>query len=85
MYIKANYALRLQEGLAQILGLPGLEVISQKMTAPHSVDINRGLTGLYVYCDLCEPQIVGDTLVPRLRILDSKGNDGQNIVKFYNQ
>ena len=85
MYIKVNYALRLQEGLAQILGLPGLEVISQTMTAPHSVDINRGLTALYVYYDLCEPQIVGDTLAPLLRIVDSKGKDGQKIVKFYGQ
>ena len=42
VYIKANYALRLQEGLAQILGLSGLEVISQTMTALHSVDIDRG-------------------------------------------
>ena len=84
-YIKANCALRLQEGLAQILGLPDLEVISQTMTAPHSVDINRGLTALYVYCNLCEPQIVGDTLAPLLRIVDSKGKDGQNIVKFYGQ
>ena len=85
VYIKANYALRLQEGLAQILGLPGLEVISQTMTALHSVDINRGLTALYVYCNLCEPQIVGDTLAPLLRIIDSKGKEGQNIVKFYGQ
>ena len=57
VYIKANYALRLREGLVRILGLPGLEVISQTMTAPHSVDINRGLTALYVHCDLCELQI----------------------------
>ena len=84
-YIKANYAPRLQEGLAQILGLPSLEVISKTMIAPYSVDINRGLTALYVYCDLCEPQLVGDTLAPLLRIVDSKGKDGQNIVKFYGQ
>ena len=64
-------------------GLPGLEVISQTMTALHTVEINRGLTALYVYCNLCEPQIVGDTLAPLLRIVDSKGKDGQNIVQFY--
>ena len=85
MYIKVNSALRLQEGLAQILELPGLEVISQTTTAPHSVDINRGLTALYVYCNLWESQIVGDILAPLLRIVDSKGKDGQNIVKFYGQ
>ena len=55
------------------------------MTESHSVDINRGLTALYVYCNLCKPQIVGDTLAPLLRIVDSKGKDGQNIVKFYGQ
>ena len=85
VHIKPNYVLRLQEGLAQILGLPALENISQTMTAPHAVDINRGITGLYVYCDLCEPQIVGDSLSPLLRIVDSKGKDGQLIVKMYNQ
>ena len=52
------------------------------MTAPHSVDINRRLIGLYVYCDLCEPQIVGDTLSPLLRIVDSKGKDEQKIVNI---
>ena len=53
------------------------------MTAPHSVDINRGLIALYAYCDLSEPQIVGDTLAPLLKTVDSKGKDGQNIVKCY--
>ena len=85
MYIKAYYALRLQDGLAQILRVSGLKVISQTMTALHSVDINKGLTALYMYCNLCEPQTVEDTLALLLRIVDSKGKDGQIIVRFYGQ
>ena len=84
VYIRDGFALKLGDGIAQILGLPIMEEMNQTMVAPEAVDLNRGLTALYIYCDLCEPQIVGDTLAPLLRIVDIKGKDGETVLKNCN-
>ena len=84
VYIRSGFVLKLGEGRAQILGLPMMEEMNQTMVAPRAVDLNRGLTALYVYCNLCEPQIVGDYLAPLLRIIDIRGKDGQNVLKICN-
>lgn len=38
---------------------------------------------LYVYCNLVEDQIVGNSLVPLLRILDVEGSHGEVVCKTY--
>ena len=38
---------------------------------------------LYVYCDIVEEQIVGDVLVPLLKVVPIEGPHGQNITKDY--
>ncbi len=40
-------------------------------------DVNRGFSSMYVYCDVLEHVLVGDTKSPLLRIVqvDGKGND----------
>ena len=38
---------------------------------------------LYVYCDLAEPRVVGDSLVPLLRIVPVEGHHGELITRIY--
>ncbi|GFS77867.1 uncharacterized protein F54H12.2 [Trichonephila clavipes] len=41
--------------------------------------------GFYVYSDLISPQIVGDTQAPLLRIVRTKGKDGETISQYYDR
>ena len=64
-----------------VLGFSPEEVISKSSTAEREVDLEHGFHDLYVYCDIIQPQYVGDTLVPLLRIIPVEGEDGQRISK----
>lgn len=48
-------------------------------------DIEGGIHGIYVYCDLVDHVPVGDTVAPLLRIVESKAYNGEMIYKIYEQ
>ena len=79
--LKAKCKLEFSQGLSDILGFdktgfeaPGNESITEY--APYLADVSRGFNSLYVYCSICEPQIVGDTYVPLLRTVFLTGKQG---------
>lgn len=47
------------------------------------VDLNQGLYMLYVYCNIVEEQIVGNSMVPLLKIVPVEGRHGENVTKEY--
>lgn len=53
--------------------------------APLGTDTDRGIKGLYVYTDVIQPRIVGDTQVRLLRVVPVQGSQGQMVaVNFQN-
>ena len=46
-------------------------------------DIQRGVYSMYVYCDLCMKNIVGDTKVPLLQIVPIRGDHGDYVCERY--
>ena len=66
-----------------VLGFSPKEVISQTSIAEREADLDHGFHDLYVYCDIIQPQYVGDALVPLLRIVLVEGKDGQRISKSF--
>ena len=86
--IRRGFQLSFSQGLADVLGFsktgvygntkPDLTIHSDKLS-----DVNRGFYTLYVYCSLCEPQVVGDYYVPLLRAVAIKGDDGEIITQSY--
>ena len=44
---------------------------------PKEVDLDHSFHDLYVYCDIIQPQYVGDAIVPLLRIVFVEGKDGE--------
>jgi hypothetical protein len=46
-------------------------------------DISRGINNLFIYCDIIESTIVGDTKAPLLRIVEAKGSIGEIITRTY--
>ena len=53
-------------------------------TAMFPTDMNAGMYGLMVHCDLVAPQLVGNTYANLLRIVPVSGRFNQNINKIYN-
>ncbi len=47
------------------------------------IDIRQGFYSLYVYCNLIEPQMVGDALAPLLRIVPIRGQTGDLVTRSY--
>jgi len=63
-HVHGEIAVRFSEDLANILGF-------SDTTAPRIVSLNLDdIFSMYVYCDLVEHVVVGDTKVPLLRIVD---------------
>ena len=85
VYLRNGTKLKLQQGLSDILGLPGNVDIVQTTRGEEAADIRRGMTALYAYSDIVEPQFVGDALVPLLRIIDSKGKHNEIITRKYSR
>lgn len=53
-------------------------------TAEMKADLTRSGTAMFVYCDLVEPVIVGDSLVPLLRTTYNSGDHGTIINRVFN-
>jgi hypothetical protein len=48
-------------------------------------DVNGGIHGLYVYCDLAESVPVGDVEAPLLRVVSAKGKNGEMQQRNFDQ
>ena len=72
LQFKANpLEVHMSEVISELLGLEGTK-FTQTSTSTQVVDINHGFCGLYVYCSVVEPQMVGDTASPLLRVVPIK-------------
>jgi hypothetical protein len=62
--------LSFSDDLCEILGFPKATPINHPgYYATRSPDIDRGMTGLYVYSDVVDNRLVGDAFVPLLRVV----------------
>jgi hypothetical protein len=62
--------LTFSKDLCEILGFPETTIIeSPGYNGTRSPDINRGMTGLYVYSNVVDNRLVGDAYVPLLRVV----------------
>lgn len=78
--------LQLSKGLTYMLGydIDSFEDISDDPgIAPHPPDTRAGIVALYVYCNLVEHTIVGDTVAPLLRAVTIQSNFGDIVDKVY--
>ena len=49
------------------------------------ITMERGLESLYIYTDVVEPRVVGDSLVPLLRIVPVNGRHGDIVSKTFDK
>ena len=57
--------------------------ISSTSIAEREADLEQRFHDLYVYSDIVQAQLVGDALVPLLRIVPVQGNDGQRVSRSF--
>ncbi len=82
--LKGGASIVISKALQQMLGLAKNEYEGKgHFTGDHSVDVHGGFYSVYVYCNLVEPHIVGDALVPLLRTIPIRGHTGDLITKTY--
>lgn len=64
-----EYILMLLNGIHDVLGFTeqAFQGTISTVQAPMEVNLLRGISSLFVYCDVCEPIRVGNTMVPLLR------------------
>ena len=72
--------------LGVLLGFADTEGVHMKFTeGVHTgqwvCDVNQGFTSLYVYTDIIEPTMVGNTYAPLLRIVPVSGKHGNTVTK----
>jgi hypothetical protein len=56
-----------------------------KWEATNSIDLNKGIQALYVYCDILEHVPIGDVIAPLLRVVAVSGKHGDIIHKIYDK
>ena len=82
-HMKNNTKFTLYGDLIDILGFGKSfttgENRSVALPANSIVDLRRGFESLYVYSSLVEPRIVGDKIVPLLRIVPITGRNGEMV------
>ena len=84
----AEFTVSFSNKLAACLGFESIEQYSSGYNrAPFPADINDGFTALYVYSDIVQKRLVGDDMVPLLKVVPAepmKRNQSHCWVKFQN-
>ncbi len=79
-HLKSQTKFRLYGDLSDILGFNNITSdADHSITLPANsvVDLRRGFETLYVYSSMVEPRVVGDKIVPLLRIGPITGQHGE--------
>ena len=81
--IKNNFQFYVAKPLSVMLGFGEKETIIKKTTeSPYAADLTVVST-IYVYCDIVEPQIVGDTSAQLLKSISGQGKFGDVIAETF--
>ena len=82
--LSTDISVILNTALSEILGFERAEMIGPSYNVSDIAgDINRGCNTLFVYCDIAEDVIVGDTKAPLLRTVNVQGEYGETTHKIY--
>ena len=81
--LAAKHYIALFGQMTKILGFGGddLKILKSK-ESPYVAELHS-ITFIYVYCNIVQPQIVGNTMVPLLRTIPVSGNSGDVITKTF--
>ena len=75
--------IELSQHLQFMLGFSNRIMFETEQQAMYRPDLDAGRNLIYVYSDIVEPQMVGTSRVPLLRIVHVKGEHGNSIEKLF--
>lgn len=78
---KPNIVARLKQAVDGRLALLSSESFYQ--TASRVCDLRRGFYSLFVYCDIAEHSVVGESRVPLLRVVNAEGKEGSMVNRIF--
>ena len=78
-----NCKLTVPPHIRRMLGMSSFTTVSSSQTIGDSAVDMQPVNSLYVYCDVIEPRVVGDSQTPLLRIVPAKGKYGELITQTY--
>ena len=78
-----NCKLTVPPHIRRMLGMSSFTTVSSSQTIGDSAVDMQPVDSLYVYCDVIEPKVVGDSQTPLLRIVPAKGKYGELITQTY--
>ena len=81
--VKGDHHLLIGDPLSSILGFDHDQPITRTTISPHVANLAGGFHSLYIYSDVVDAQVVGDSMVPLLRIINIEGADGQTMTKTF--
>ena len=81
--IKSVFQFAAMKPLSIILGFGGKDVMLKKTTESPCVADLTTVSTIYVYCDIVQPQIVGDTSAQLLKSIPAEGTFGDIITKTF--
>lgn len=76
------FSLTLSATIQRILGFESNTLHVGTTEGVMGVDMDP-LHSIYVYCDLVEKRVVGDKMVPLLRVIPAEGNHGEMVTRIY--
>ena len=83
VHVKNSHQLVIIGRLSIILGFGGEEVkIAKTTTSPYVADLN-GTAMIYFFCDIIQPQVVGDTNAKLLKSVPVQGKTGEVVTKTF--
>ena len=83
VYIKKKHGLAFFGKLSRMLGFGGEDTTLLKTTESPFVADLFSITAIYVYCDIVQPQIAGNTNVHLLRTIPVSGKSGDVITETF--
>jgi hypothetical protein len=82
LFNSKEYKMILPAKLQYMMGFT-TQKVETTTSAKYPPDVRGGMDSLFVYCDLVEPQIVGNSLEQLLRIVPIKGKHGDYISSVF--
>jgi len=85
IYTTEGMYIKFADELCDVLGVERGQYLGNIDQSPYRYDITRGFHSLFVYCNICEPQVVGNIFAPLLRTVGISGKRGEHIMKTYGE
>ncbi|GFS82316.1 uncharacterized protein NPIL_308741 [Nephila pilipes] len=81
--VPQHIELHLGRGLADLLGFTGKEMSIGSYVGKYPIQLNAGISEIFVYSDVVESHHVGDSFSPLLRKIPCLNEKNEQIVKYY--